>query len=68
MEINVKTYTKRTPKTQSVSDLPLFAWRVVVLQPSTRAGLHLTRRYRVHPSVADVVANLAGLGLHGETR
>jgi hypothetical protein len=60
MEINVKTYTKRTPKTQSVSDLPL--WRVVVLQPPTQAGLHLTRRYRVHPSIADAVAALAGLG------
>jgi hypothetical protein len=33
-----------------------------VRRPSTRAGLHLTRRYRVDPAIADVVAGLAGLG------
>jgi hypothetical protein len=31
-------------------------------RPSTAAGLHLTRRYRVDPAIADVVAGLAGLG------
>jgi hypothetical protein len=58
----LKTCTKRSRKTQSVSDLPLFSWRVVVVQPNTRAGRFVARRYRVHPAFADLVANLAGLG------
>ena len=36
--LNMKTYIKRRPKTQPVSDLPLFSWRVVVLRPATPAG------------------------------
>lgn len=64
----MKTYTKRPPKPQPVSDLPLFSWRVVVLRPATQAGLHVARRYRVHPSIADVVAGLAGLGANREAR
>jgi hypothetical protein len=64
----VKTYTKQAPKPQPLSELPLFTWRVVVRQPSTQAGLHVARRYRVHPSIADVVAGLAGLGANREAR
>ena len=59
---NVKTSIKRPSKTQSVSGLPLFSWRVTVIQPSTRAGLFVARRYRVQPAFADLIANLAGLG------
>lgn len=58
----MKTCTKRRPKTQSVSDLPLFNWRIVVMRPSTRGGSFVARRYRVHPAVADLIANLAGIG------
>jgi hypothetical protein len=60
--LNVKTHTKRAPKPQPVSDLPLFNWRVVVLHPSTRAGQFVARRYRVHAACADLVASLAGIG------
>ena len=58
----MKTCIQRPHKTQPVSDLPLFSWRVVVVQPGTRAGHYVARRYRVHPAFADLVANLAGLG------
>lgn len=58
----MKTHTKRLRTSQSVSDLPLFSWRVTVLQPNSRAGLFVARRYGVHPAFADLIANLAGLG------
>jgi hypothetical protein len=58
----VKTYTKRLLKPQPISDLPLFSWRVVVLRPATPAGQFVSRRYRVHPAFADLVASLAGIG------
>jgi hypothetical protein len=58
----LKTRTKHLKKTQSVSQLPLFSWRVAVVQPGTRAGLHLSRQYRVRPAIADLIASLAGLG------
>ena len=60
--LNLKTHTKRPLKTQSVSHLPLFSWRVAVVQPGTRVGLHLSRRYRIRPAIADLIAALAGLG------
>ncbi|MHC4040640.1 hypothetical protein [Bradyrhizobium sp. 23AC] len=58
----MKTCSKRHLKTQSVSDLPLFSWRIVVVRPTTLAGSFVARRYRVHPAVADLIANLAGIG------
>lgn len=58
----MKTCSKRLSKAQSVSDLPLFNWRIVVVHPNTRAGSYVARRYRVHPAVADLIANLAGIG------
>jgi hypothetical protein len=64
----VKTYSKRPPKIQTVFDLPLFKWQPPIHCPCSRAGVHLVRRYRVHPSIADVVAGLAGLGANGEAR
>jgi hypothetical protein len=58
----MKTYSKRRHESQPVSDLPLFSWRVVVIRPATPAGQFVARRYRVHPTFADLVANLAGIG------
>jgi hypothetical protein len=58
----MKTYSKRRPKIQPLSDLPLLSWRALVLRPATPAGRFVTRRYRVHPAFADLVANLAGIG------
>ena len=49
--------SKKARAVQSNSDVTEPARR-----PSTRAGLHLTRRYRIDPAIADVVAGLAGLG------
>jgi hypothetical protein len=60
--LNLKTRTKHLQKTQSASHLPLFPWRAAVFQPSTRAGLHLSRQYRLRPAIADLIAALAGLG------
>jgi hypothetical protein len=60
----MKTSTKRPSKEQSVSDLPPFDWRVVVVRPrpNTRAGSFVARRFGVAPAMADLIANLAGLG------
>jgi hypothetical protein len=59
----MKTSIKRFDNIQSVSDLPLFSWQVVVIQPSIHAGQFVTRRYRVHPAFADLIVTLAGLGM-----
>jgi hypothetical protein len=58
----MKRHSKHIRQSQSVSDLPLFSWRVTILRPSSRAGMFVSRRYRVHPAFADLIANLAGLG------
>ena len=50
------------PNTQSVSQLPLFSWRVAVVQPGSCAGLRRSRQYPVRPAIADLIAALAGLG------
>jgi hypothetical protein len=47
-----------------VSGLPLFDWRsAVVHQPTTHAGLHIARKYKVSPLFADLLAQFAGLGV-----
>ena len=56
------------PKTSIGFSLPLFSWRVAVVQPGTRAGLHLSRQYRVRTAIADLIAALAGLGGGSMTR
>jgi hypothetical protein len=63
MEIfNVTKHTKPLPLNQ-VSGLPLFDWRqVVVRTPDSRAGRFVMNRFGVHPDIADLVANFAGLG------
>jgi hypothetical protein len=60
----MKSSIKPPSKEQSVSDLPLFDWRVVVVRPSpnTRGGQFVARKYHVAPAVADLIADLAGLG------
>jgi hypothetical protein len=41
----------------ALSPLPFF-----MVQPNTVAGKFIARRFRVDPAIADLVANLAGLG------
>ena len=57
----MNTHSKKTRKVQCQSDRLDQARR-----PSTRAGLHLTLRYRIHPAIADLVAGFAGLGAESE--
>jgi len=47
---------------QSVPPPSRDARQVAVFRPRPRAELHLSRRYHVHPAIADTVATLAGLG------
>lgn len=58
----MSTFTRSGDKIQGPSGLPLFDFRVVVVhhKPATRGGLYLTRRYRIHPTIADTIASLAG--------
>jgi hypothetical protein len=58
----LKTCIKHLQKTQPASDLPPFDRRIVIVQPNTQAGRFIARRYRLSPAVADLVANLAGIG------
>lgn len=58
----MKSSIKSRPKLQTVSSLPLFDWWPLVRRPETSAGLYLMRYYRIHPSIADAIAALAGLG------
>ena len=59
----MKTCTKLPHQDQPISDPPLFNWRIVAARPNTMARCFLVRRYRVDPAVADVIANLAGIGV-----
>jgi hypothetical protein len=38
------------------------SWPFIVVQPNTVAGQFVARRFRVDPALADLVADLAGLG------
>jgi hypothetical protein len=60
----------RAPARNKISDLPdlFFERQAVVHQPATRAGMHLVRRYHVHPAIADTLAVFAGIGSIGEGR
>jgi hypothetical protein len=58
-----KDIARRAPARNETNDLPLFSWQPPVVQrPLSRAGLHVMRRYCVHPDFADLVANFAGFG------
>jgi hypothetical protein len=65
-----KAYIMHTDsKTGSqIQGLPLFDWRAAIVhKPATHAGNFVTRRYRVHPAFADLIATLAGLGSEAST-
>jgi hypothetical protein len=59
----MNTHSKTADKIQPFPGLPLFDWHpVAVRHPLSRAGLHVMRRYRVAPHIAELIASLAGLG------
>jgi hypothetical protein len=60
----MKSNTKRSPQRQLDSNFPLLNWRPAIVRPfpSTPAGQFVARRYRVTPALADLIANMAGLG------
>ncbi len=60
MHTDINPHTKCHP-----SSVPLFDFRRAVVRPVTRAGKHLSRRYLLAPSIADTIAELAGLGERG---
>ncbi|UPJ78591.1 hypothetical protein IVB16_27470 [Bradyrhizobium sp. 183] len=59
--------TRSLPRKKSAL-VPVADWRVTVFQPQvlTRAGRFVARRYRLEPHVAEIIADLAGLGDQGE--
>ena len=61
----MQTDTQFPANCHQPSGLHLFDFRRVTVQPITRAGKHLSRRYRLAPSIADTIAELAGLGERG---
>jgi hypothetical protein len=58
----MKPDTKTTFQKQSDSDLPLLNWPTVVVRPNTMGGNFVVRRFHVDPALADLVADLAGIG------
>jgi hypothetical protein len=64
-------YKLSVAKSHSLVGLPLFErdWRQSKPRhPTTSAGQHLVRRFGACPSIADVIADLAGLGLRQTSR
>jgi hypothetical protein len=59
---DMKSDTKTTFQKQSTSDFPPFDWRFAIVRPRTVAGTFVARRFNVAPAVADLIADLAGLG------
>jgi hypothetical protein len=58
-------YKRSFPKSHNLIGLPLFErdWRQSKPRhPTTSAGQHLVRKFGVSPLIADVIADLAGLG------
>jgi hypothetical protein len=51
----MRTFIKKSEVLQVNSETPDPGRR-----PSTRAGLHLTRRYGIDPAIADLLASFAG--------
>ena len=60
----MKHITERPSNRQPEPDLPLLNWRPLVVRPRPRtaAGNFVSRRYRIDHAVADLIADLAGLG------
>jgi hypothetical protein len=66
-----RNYKLSVAKSHSLVGLPLFEqdWRQSKPRhPTTSAGQHLVRKFGVSPLIADVVADLAGLGPREATR
>lgn len=55
-------YRKSREEIQVAMGLPLFDWRPAVRSPMTVAGYYLSRRYLINPAIADIIAELAGIG------
>jgi hypothetical protein len=51
-----------TERITTISDL-IDGISAAALKPATSAGLFLHRRYQINPRIADLVAQLAGLGI-----
>jgi hypothetical protein len=66
----MKSNNKRSgDKCHGLDGLPLFDWRQTLpRRPPTPAGAYVTRKFGVAIAIADVVADLAGLGPREETR
>jgi hypothetical protein len=61
--LNVTTTINPPKETQSIFSPPHLSLRSATVQrPTTTAGKFIARRFRVDPALADVVADLAGLG------
>jgi hypothetical protein len=54
--------TKRPLGCHGLLELPLFAWANRGLPPLTTGGAWLHRRYRLPRELAEVIAELAGIG------
>jgi hypothetical protein len=60
--LNVKPYQASPKKAIDSQPSALSLWPFVVVEPSTPAGQFVARRFRVDPALADLVADLAGIG------
>ena len=60
----MKSNNKRSgDKCRDLAGLPLFDWRQTLpRRPPTPAGAYVTRKFGVPIAIADIVADLAGLG------
>jgi hypothetical protein len=59
----MNTNSKRQPVRHGISTLPLFAWADRFAPPPlSEGGRWVARRYRLPPRIANVVAELAGIG------
>jgi hypothetical protein len=66
-----RKYKLSVSKSHSLVGLPLFErdWRQSKPRhPTTSAGQHLVRKFGVSPSIVDVIADLADLGLRETSR
>jgi hypothetical protein len=61
---NMTTYTNPAAPCHLLSQQ--FDFRLVTVAPTTKAGIHVRHRFGVRPELADLVANLAGLGINRE--
>lgn len=62
--MNMNTYPETTQPPLSIP--PPFSWWPVPVEPSTRGGRFVVRRFGVAAALGDLVAELAGIGLGQE--